>query len=233
MLQLLTQYQHYIYATFVTVEILRYIYSAYTTWRSNRIFIRRMNAAQELFCESYCTMLNVALFKKFTPLSDKARIAFNVVLQPDIDISEGMWTLMNTILEKAIRQRGLLHDSDESYSFPVPIDKFRVLHLGKRSDPTYPFKKSNFKFSSFDKSFNRSANDDDTVDNIDNATQQPPNTPVTMESTPVDEHPLQESSIYDGMKLSASQDGDNSAESEIVKRPRFGTPSLYNTNNFE
>lgn len=112
MLQLLTQYQNYIYTTFIVVEVLRYLYGAYTSWQANRTRLRRINAGIELYMEAYLTMVQVMIFKKFRPLSNKARIAFNTVLQPNTKCSKSMWALINRVIESYLNHAGWLSESE-------------------------------------------------------------------------------------------------------------------------
>lgn len=255
MLQLLAQYQYYIYTIFITTEVLRYLYGVYTTWQANRTRIRRINAAIELFTEAYCTMVQVMIFKRFRPLGDKARIAFNIALQPNTDVTEGMWELINVAIENLIKQYGLLSDPKENNP--------TVTNLHKLYPEFYRMRRSglhrNHDVPNFDLwGANRRQQEKENVQNdyifqhqfnvepvvADNiavpesspvpAQPEQPATSTVTEPTPVTDHPLQattpvEKSIYEGMELTASKNNESS-EPETVKRPRFGIASTNGLN---
>ena len=238
MLQLLAQYQHYIYTVFITVEVLRYLYGAYNSWRSNQTRIRRVNAAVELFAEAYSTMVQVIIFKKFRSLGNNARIAFNTLVEPERDITEGMWTVMNVVMENFVKQYGLLSDGNDLHKmYPefccrngfTIVRKYPVIdsiNYQKQDDnPEKEKVRGNFGTPH---RFNMNP-----ADNMaDPNPEQPAQPSGSLATMPVTEHPLQtnsvEKSIYEGMELASSQDDDSATET--VKRPRFGIASTSGLN---
>lgn len=247
MFQLLAQYQNYIYGVFITVEVLRYLYGSYTIWRNNQHHIRRMNAAVELFTEVYSTVAIAMIRNTYRPLSDNARIAFNVAVQPNTDLSVGMWTLMNALFETVMRQYGLLRKLDEA-NRPVPMRsnmrdmypgfydmrRFRLRQVPKQQAD---FDSDMTVWKNSDTQFRFNTNNMEVSATTPEGSVKPAPTPETPSPvttpTPVTEHPLQqqqpEKPIYDGMELASAHDSSD-PEPETVKRPRFGIASANGIN---
>jgi hypothetical protein len=249
MLQILAQYQNYILTAFVTIEVLRYIYGAYTSWQANKIRICRINAGIEFIVDLHSTILYAMMSGKFLPLNEKARTAFNTAIQPNYVITDGMWLLINETLKKLFQSFGFLDDEYKPENvphkinigtrYPFRLNRFKMFRFPKQVNnselnfhfPTHPFDSSKFATESVPKFDIPIPPPPPPVSFVNQPTEEIslPQTQENLQTTPVTEHPLQtptstNTSIYEGMELNPSKDivqSDQETDSTI-KRPRFG-----------
>lgn len=227
MFDLLTQYQHIIYTTFIIVEVLRYLYSTYSVWKTKQNNYNQKKAVIELCIETYCTVVQSFISKKFKPLNDNARSAFNLAFQLDNEVTHSMWSLINTALERVINKYLIIDNELDNYMKHDTIHD--VIKSDYRQDPMYQkiIEQNSNPESVWNNTEQYKFNTD--VMHVDNITELNPTKEELVVGTPVTEHPLQNTSIYNGMELVTPKNVNVQSNEESEKCSTSKTPEIPNT----